>query len=206
MLTIWGRNTSSNVMKVLWACDELGLPYRREDVGGPFGRTKEPFYLAMNPNSTVPTIVDSDGFALWESNAILRYLAGRPGGEALFPAQPQARAVVDQWMEWQTASLNPRMMVLFLGLIRTPEAQRDMAAIGAASEQGVGLYNMLEAQLEGREYLTGNFSLADIAIGPLVHRWFALPLERPAQPWLRAWYERLLARPAYRTHCSAPLS
>ncbi len=205
MLTIWGRATSSNVMKVLWLCDELLIPYHREEAGGPFGRTKEDFYLAMNPNSTVPTIVDSDGYVLWESNAVLRYLSASRGDAALFPTDPRARGDVDRWMDWQQASLNPRMMTLFLGLIRTAPEKRDMAAIEAAREQAAGLYNMLEKQLEGRDYLAGSFSLADIAIGPLVHRWFALPLDRPSQPLLRAWYERLLARPAYAKHCAGAL-
>lgn len=206
MLTIWGRNTSSNVMKVLWLCDEMGLPWTREDAGGPFGRTKDAFYLAMNPNSTVPAIVDADGTTLWESNAILRYLCAAHGGEAFFPADPRLRGVIDQWTDWQQTSLNPRMMTLFLGLIRTPEAQRDLAAIGAAREQAAGLYGMLDRQLEGRDYLAGEFSIADIALGPLLHRWFVLPLERPELPRLRAWYDRLLTRPAYAAHCAGALS
>lgn len=206
MLTIWGRNTSSNVMKVLWLCDELLIPYHREDAGGPFGRTTEEFYLAMNPNSTVPTIVDSDGYTLWESNAILRYLSATRGDGRLFPAEPRLRGDVDRWMDWQQASLNPRMMTLFLGLIRTPAEKRDMAAIEAARVQATGLYNMLEKQLEGRDYLAGGFSIADIAIGPLLHRWLSLPLERPEQPRLKAWYERLLTHPGYVKHCAGPLS
>jgi len=206
MLTIWGRATSSNVMKVLWLCDELLIPYHREEAGGAHGRTKEDSYVAMNPNSMVPTIVDSDGYVLWESNTILRYLSTTRGDGHLFPADARARGNVDRWMDWQQASLNPRMMTLFLGLIRTPEEKRDMASIEAALEQAVGLHNILEKQLEGRDYLAGAFSIADIALGPLLHRWFALPLARPDQPRLRAWYERLLTHPGYAKHCAGALT
>lgn len=206
MLTIWGRATSSNVMKVLWLCDELVIPYAREDVGGPFGRTREDFYLAMNPNATVPTIVDSDGYMLWESNAILRYLCASRDGERLYPPAPKPRGDIERWLDWQQTNLNPRMMTLFIGLVRTAPEKRDMVAIEAAREQAAGLYNMLEKQLEGRDYLAGGFSIADIAIGPLLHRWFALPIERPEQPRLRAWYERLLTHPAYAKHCAGALA
>ena len=205
MLTIWGRNTSSNVMKVLWLCDEMLIPYHREEAGGAFGRTKDAFYLAMNPNATVPTIVDTDGYKLWESNAILRYLCASRGDDKLFPAEARARGEVDRWLDWQQTSMNPRMTTLFLGLVRTPPEKRDMAAIEAAREQAVGLFGMLEQQLAGRDYLAGGFSIADIAIGPVLHRWFALPLERPEQPKLRAWYERLLGHPAYAKHCAGAL-
>lgn len=204
MLTIWGRNTSSNVMKVLWLCDELGVPFRREDAGGAFGRTKEPAYLGLNPNSTVPTIVDADGTVVWESNAILRYLCA--SHEALYPATPRRRAVVDQWLDWQQTSLNVRMSTLFLGLIRTPEAQRDQAALATARDQAEGLFGILEGQLEGRDFVAGDFSIADIAMGPVLHRWFALPITRAEQPRVRAWYERLLARPAYARHCTGALT
>lgn len=206
MLTIWGRNTSSNVMKVLTLCDELGIAYQREDVGGAFGRNNDPLYLSMNPNGTVPTIVDADGTIVWESNAILRYLCASRGGEALYPAAPVARAVVDQWLDWQQTSLNPRMTTLFLGLIRTPEAQRDHAALAAGRDAAEKLFTILDAQLEGRDYITGSFSIADIAVGPVLHRWFHLPIERAPLPRLRGYYDRLLARPAYAKHCAGPLS
>ncbi len=206
MLTIWGRNTSSNVMKVLWLCDELGIAYRREDAGGAFGRTTEDFYRAMNPNPTVPTIVDTDGYTLWESNVILRYLCATRGGERLFPADPRARGDVERWVDWQQTSHNPQMSTMFLGLIRTPPEKRDMAAIEAARVQTAGLNDMLEQQLDGRDYLAGDFSIADIALGPQIHRWFALPIERPHQPRLRAWYDRLLSHPGYAKHCAGGLA
>ena len=126
MLKLWGRTSSSNVMKVLWLCEELAIPYERIDAGGEYGRTTEPFYLAMNPNSRVPTIEEPDGFTLWESNSILRYLvATRAAGDPLHPAEPRARANVERWMDWQLASLNAPMVTVFFTYVRIPEAKRD---------------------------------------------------------------------------------
>lgn len=207
-ITIWGRASSSNVMKVLWLCEELGLPYERIDAGGEFGRTREPGYLAMNPNALVPTLVEADGFSLWESNAILRYLsATRAPGTALHPADPRARADAERWMDWQLASLNPPMTTIFLGLVRTPAEKRDTAAIGAARDRAEALWAMVEARLAGRAFVTGEaLTLADIALGVYAHRWLALPIARRDMPALSAWYARLLQRKGYREHCAGPLA
>ena len=197
MLKLWGRASSSNVMKVLWLCEELGIPYERIDAGGEYGRTTEPFYLAMNPNSRVPTIEEDDGFTLWESNSILRYLvASRAAGDPLHPAEPKARAGVERWMDWQLGSVNGAMTPLFLGLVRTPEAKRDQSVLDRAREEAQALWGILDRQLAGRDYVAGRFSLADIALGPYVHRWFALPLERAPLANLEAWYGRLKANHA----------
>ncbi|MCO6419030.1 glutathione S-transferase [Siccirubricoccus sp. KC 17139] len=208
MLKIWGRASSSNVMKVLWLCEELSIPYERIDAGGEFGRTTEPFYLAMNPNSRVPTLEEEDGYALWESNSILRYLvATRAAGDPIHPTAPKARGEVERWMDWQLASLNGPMGVLFLGLVRTPEAQRNQAAIAGALKEAAGLWGIVDRQLEGRQYLTGGFTLADIVLGPYLHRWFVLPIERPELARLEAWYERLKAEhPGFVTHCAGELA
>lgn len=208
MLKIWGRTSSSNVMKVLWLCEELSIPYERIDAGGTFGRTQEPAYLAMNPNSRVPTIEEPDGFSLWESNAILRYLvATRTPGDPVHPAAPKPRADVERWMDWQLASLNAPMALLFSTHIRTPEAQRDQAAAGRARDEAEALWTILDRQLAGREYVAGGFSLADIALGPYVHRWLALPIRRAALGNLDAWYERLRAQhPGFVAHVAGPLA
>ncbi len=206
MLKIMGRKTSSNVMKVLWLCEELGIAHTREDFGGPFGRTREPDYLAKNPNALVPTIEEDDGFSLYESNAILRYLAVTRDGGAVFPADPRRRAKVDQWLDWQLGTINRPMTVLFLSLIRTPEADRDMAAIARARDDAEALWRIVEAQLTGQPYLCGDtLSLADIALGIQVHRWFVLPIARPALANLGAWYARLQTHPGYANNCLAPL-
>lgn len=207
MLTLWGRTSSSNVMKLLWLCEELGLPHERIDAGGAFGRTGEPGYLALNPNGTVPTIEEPDGFSLWESNSILRYLVARHApGSPLHPAEPRARALVERWMDWQLASLNAPMVTIFFTYVRTPEAERDHPATARARDAAERLWAMVDRQLEGRDYVAGAFSLADIALGPYLHRWFALPIERAPMPNLEAWYARLRERhPGFATHVAVEM-
>lgn len=207
MITLWGRANSVNVMKVLWLLDELALPFERIEAGGAFGRTRDPDYLAMNPNATVPTLVMPSGFTLWESNAILRYLCRtQPGGNAFYPEAPEARADVERWMDWQLASLGEPMRVLFWTFVRTPEAERDMAAVARALPEAARLWRMLEARLADRDHPAGGFSIADMALGGFLHRWFSLPIERPEMPRLSAWYGRLLQRPAYAKHVAVPMS
>src|SRR5215813_12229612 len=116
MIKIWGRKTSSNVQKAMWAVGELNLEHHRIDIGGPFGKNKEPAYLAMNPNGLVPTLEEEDGFLLWESNSIVRYLAARHGAGTLEPADPHARARAGQWMDWQLSVAGPAIHDAFWGL------------------------------------------------------------------------------------------
>jgi glutathione S-transferase len=207
MIRVWGRTTSSNVMKVLWLLDELGLPYERIDAGGAFGGTNSPQYRAMNPPGLVPTL-EENGFSLFESNAILRYLcnACAPGSD-WYPAAPRARAPVDAWMDMQQTLLTPPQSRMFVGLVRTPPEKRDPSAIAAAVLEAGRGWAMLDAKLSGQEFLFGaKPSIADIAFGVHAHRWFVLPIERPELPALRAWYERLLTRAPYATHCAQPPS
>jgi glutathione S-transferase len=204
MIRLWGRKTSSNVMKVLWLLEELGLPYERIDVGGPFGGTETPEYRALQPLGLVPALED-DGFTLFESNAILRYLCNRHSpSTALYPVEPRARATVETWMDFQQTALNAPQTAVFLGYIRTPPAQRDPAALARAVADAARMLAVIEARLGRAAYVAGpDLSLADMAYGPHLHRWLNIPIEgRPDAPNLRAWYERLLARPAYATHCA----
>jgi glutathione S-transferase len=207
MRTLWGRANSSNVMKVVWLLEELGLPYKRIDVGGPFGRTHTPDYVAMNPNGLVPTLQE-DGFTLWESNAILRYLcAANTPGSALWPDDPKARANIDHWMDWQQTTVGPPLGIVFTGLVRTPPEERNMGAIEAAVLSAGKCWSMLDRQLAHHPYVAGPaFTLADIPLGVHVHRWFSFVVHRPETPHLAAWYHRLLERPAYRTHCAMPMT
>ncbi|MBL6455881.1 glutathione S-transferase family protein [Belnapia sp. T6] len=207
MLKLWGRTSSSNVMKVLWLCEELRIPYERIDAGGEYGRTTEPFYLAMNPNSRVPTIEEPDGYSLWESNSILRYLmATHAPGSPLHPAEPRARADVERWMDWQLASLNGPMSTIFFTYVRTPEAERDYPATERARAAAEALWRMVDRQVSGKDYVAGAFSLADIALGPYLHRWFALPIERAPMPHLEALHARLRERhPGFATHIAVPM-
>jgi glutathione S-transferase len=208
MRQLLGRANSSNVMKVIWLLEEMRLPYERRDVGGKFGGTDTPEYRAMNPNGVVPTLVEDD-FVLWESNVILRYLAAsHEQGHRFWPRELHARANVDRWMDWQQTTLGPPMTPVFWGLVRTPPEKRDMAAIGKAAARLGELYGVLDEVLAKSDYIAGpELSLCDMAIGVHAHRYFSFEgIERPEHRNLRAWYDRLLARPAYKQHVAAPMS
>ncbi len=206
MRQLLGRANSSNVMKVIWLLEEMHLDYDRQDIGGKFGGNDKPDYLALNPNGVIPTLVEDD-FVLWESNVILRYLAGtHAAGHRLWPQHPRARADIDRWMDWQQTTLQAPMSTVFWGVIRTPPADRDPAAIAKAAARLGTLFGFLDARLATHRYIVGDdLTLADIPIGVHTHRWFSFDgIDRPAHPHLRAWYDRLLTRPAYKDHVSAP--
>lgn len=195
MLRIWGRVTSVNVQKVLWCADELGLDYERIDAGGKFGGNDTPAYLAMNPNGLVPVIED-DGFVLYESNAIVRYLAEREKAERLWPPGLRERADVDRWMEWQSTNFTPAMWGAFWMLVRTPAGKRDAAIVETSRAKSEKLAGVLDAHLASRRFLAGgDFTIADISVGCAAHRWLNLPLERVPRPNLERWYAELKARP-----------
>jgi glutathione S-transferase len=200
VLKIWGNKGSSNVQKVLWCCGELGLAFEREDAGGPDRRHKSPEYLALNPNGLVPTI-DDDGYLLWESNVIVRYLAAKHGMGTLYPADPARRADADRWMDWQQTALAPPMGVLYRALLKSPPDAIEPAHRDAAMQKAGAAWAILDAHLAARPFVGGReLTMGDIALGNAVHRWFRLPLERPALPHLAAWYARLRERPAYAQH------
>jgi glutathione S-transferase len=201
---VWGRATSSNVMKVLWGLGELALPFERIDVGGSFGKTDTPEYRGMNPTGLVPTLQEDD-FTLWESNAILRYLCHAHAPHSLlWPQDPHQRANIDRWMDAQQTVLNRPMGVVFWGLVRTPADKRDPAAIAQGVADAAKAYGMIEPLLAKHPYIAGtDFSLADIPWGVHAHRWFNMDFERPSLPALRAWYDRLCERPAYKQHIVA---
>lgn len=207
MRKLWGRASSSNVMKVLWTLDELGLPYDRIDAGGAFGRTRDPEYRAMNPMGLVPTLQEEDGWSLWESNSIARYLCNThaPDGP-LYPAEPRARAGVETWMDWALGHVTAPMVVIFFTHIRLAEAERDWKAEAKAREDSGRLFRIVDRQVSGRRFLCGDHvTLADIALGCWVHRWFQLPIERPDLPNLAAYYETLKTRPGFVKHVALPL-
>ena len=203
MLTIWGRLNSHNVKKVAWFAVELGLPFERHDVGGQFGM--DAAYLAKNPNGLIPTI-DDDGVTLWESNAILRYLAARHGGARFWPNDPAARAVGDKWMDWQTGYADAQRDA-FLNLVRrTPEA-RDAAAIAAAAAASAKQMAILDEALSRTPWLSGGaFGIGDIPMGVYVYTYFSLAIERPSLPHVEDWYARLKMRPGYAGQVMIPLT
>jgi glutathione S-transferase len=206
MLRIWGRLSSINVQKVVWCADELGLAYERIDAGGKFGVNDTPEYLAMNPNGLVP-VIDDGGFVLYESNAIVRYLAARAGPGSLWPQEPQARADIDRWMDWMSTSYTPAMRDAFMQLIRTPEAQRNAALIEPSRAKSEKLSAILDAHLEGRRNLTGDaFTAADIVVGCAAHRWLNLPVPREPRPNLERWYALLKSLPGSRQVTSQALA
>jgi glutathione S-transferase len=201
-LTIWGRLNSHNVKKVAWLAVEAGVAHERHDIGGQFGFTDA--YLAMNPNRLIPTIED-DGFVLWESNAILRYLAARYAPQ-LWPADPQVRALADRWMDWQFAFADAQRDA-FLHLIRLAPADRDPAAVAASAQRAGEMMAILDAALAERPWLSGDaFGIGDIPMGVYVHSWFTLAIERPDLPHVAAWYARLRERPGYADTVMIPLS
>lgn len=206
MLVIWGRNNSVNVQKVLWCCEEMAVAYRRIDAGGAFGVVNTPAYRKLNPNGLVPTIED-DGFVLWESNAIVRYLAAKPGAGGLWPADPKARARADQWMDWQVSTFWPAIRTLFMGLVRTPEPERDQQAIESSRLKTAEALAIVDAALESHPFLAGDaFSMGDIPLGCGIWRWMALPIERPPLPNVQRWFDALAARPAFRKIVMLPLT
>jgi glutathione S-transferase len=192
MLRILGKASSINVRKVLWTCEEVGLPYERQDRGPE---------LAHNPNGLVPVIVDGD-FVLWESHTILRYLVGRYGGAALLPHEPRRRAEVEQWIDWQATDLNSSWRYAFMALVRRDPAFDDPRQIAASTATWNRMMSILDARLATTQaFVAGaDFTLADIPIGLSVNRWLMTPLERPVLPAVRAYYERLSTRPAFLKH------
>ena len=203
---LWGRASSSNVKKVMWLADEMGLAYERIDAGGKFGVVDTPAYKKLNPNSRVPTIEDGD-LVLWESNSVMRYLANKYGGEAFYPADPAGRASADRWLDWQLAHLNPVESPVFLGTIRVAPEKHDKAAIAVGLEKLMKQWAIVEAHLAGRPYMTGDaFSLADIALGIFAHRLLHNPfLTVPPLPNISAWHARLRPRPGFKAHVDVPL-
>ncbi|PZW40322.1 glutathione S-transferase family protein [Pseudomonas sp. URMO17WK12:I2] len=197
MLKIWGRKNSSNVRKALWCAEEAGIAYERVEAGGAFGVVNEPEYLARNPNGRVPMIEDGD-LVLWESNAIVRYLAAAYAPGSLYPEDPASRACGDKWMDWTTSSFASEFRDLFWGILRTPVEQRNLPVIEAARQRCIALLELPERALGERPYLSGDsFAMGDIPLGSFIYAWFEMPIERPPQPNLQAWYARLCERPAY---------
>lgn len=205
MLTIWGRRSSANVQKVLWLVGELDLPHTHIPAGGDFGGLNDPAFRAMNPHGRVP-VIDDGGVVVWESHAILRYLAAVHGADRFWSADPAARAPIDGWMDWAQTALQPAFLGgVFWGGYRTPEAQRDAAAVAGALERTVACLSLVDRLLADRPFVGGEtLSLADIAIGTHLYRYFELELDRPDLPRLAAWYGRLKARAPYREHVMVP--
>jgi glutathione S-transferase len=206
MLKLWGRINSTNVKKVLWCLEELGVPFTRIDAGGAFGVVGEADYVAMNPNRLVPCLEDGE-LVLWESNAIVRYLAAQYGEGSLWNADPRQRAEADKWMDWVTSSLAAPFRPVFWNIVRTAPEKRDMAAVQAALKECGNLLAMADQTLAEQPYLSGeSFGIGDIPLGCFAYAWFEMPIKRPEQLHLRDWYQRLQQRVAYQTAVMTPLT
>ena len=201
-LTVWGRRTSSNVQALMWCVGELGLAYVRHDVGHIYGGNDTPEFLRMNPNGTVPVLRDGGGEPMWETGAVLRYLAGRYGAESFWPAAPAARAQVDKWAEWAKINVAQNFTApVFWRVVRTAPGERDPSAIaGALSALGRYL-DIAEAGLSRHAFLAGaDFSLADVQFGHVLYRYYDIDIARAERPALRAYYDRLASRLAFKEH------
>ena len=204
MIKIWGRNTSSNVQKVMWAIGEIGLPHERIDIGGPFGKNREAAYLAMNPNGLVPTLEEEDGFLLWESNTIVRYLAAKHRSTVLEPADLKTRARASAWMDWQLSVLGPAITPAFVGMIRTPPEQRDHAAIEKSKKKTTAAFAILDEHLAKNAYVAGDtFSYGDIPVAVMANRYRQLVPERPPLRNFEHWYAAIAARQAFKDQVAA---
>ncbi len=202
MLTIWGRKTSSNVQAAMWCVGELGLAYRRHDVGHTYGGNRTPEFLAMNPNGLIPVLRDGDDETIWETGAILRYLGAKYGDDPFWPRDPAARAQVDKWAEWAKINVGGVFTGgVFWPVVRTAAKDRDEAALATALHTLGRLFDIAERQLAARAFLCGEaFTLADVQFGHILYRYFDIAIPRAERPALRRFYERLRERPAYREH------
>ncbi|TPW25985.1 glutathione S-transferase family protein [Pararhizobium mangrovi] len=211
MLKIWGRLNSINVEKVIWCAGEAGVDFERIDAGGKFGLVDTPEFRHRNPCGKVP-VIDDDGFLLWESNAIVRYLAAKHAPGKLLAEDAAARAQAERWMDYQLGTIAPLLSPLFRGIVRTAPKNRNRDEISSAFHALADALTIVDGALNDGPYLVGeDFTVADIPLGTVAHRWFNMPveevgLERPRMAALQAWYETLRERPAVSALFAAPLS
>lgn len=203
-IKLWGRESSFNVQKTLWALEETGIDYQRIDAGGSFGGLREPDYLAMNPNGYIPTMQDGD-FCLWESHAIIRYVAEKYGSAGLYPQTIEGRALANQWMDWMQSNLHVSFMEMFWNLVRAPKDVQNPAKIQKIRERLMAHMSILNDRLAQSDYLAGAaFSMADIPSACVLYRFYEMPMERPPLLHVESWYARLQTRPAFRKAVMIP--
>ncbi|TFW10173.1 glutathione S-transferase family protein [Oxalobacteraceae bacterium OM1] len=206
MVTIYGNADSVNVQKVLWCCEEAEIAYQRIDAGRHFAVVNTPEFRRLNPNGLVPTIED-DGYVVWESNAIVRYLAAKYSLGQLWPHEPQRRASADCWMDWTNSTLWPRLLPLFRAYMRTPPEKRDYARLEQQLIEAQDTMSILDRHLASQSYVGGDvLSMGDIAVGCAAWRWFALPIAREPLADLERWFQRLAERPGFQKVVMLPLT
>jgi len=206
MVRVLGRANSINVQKVMWISAEIGLDVDRVDIGGSFGGNTGEDYLSKNPNGRVPTLEDGD-FILWESNAIVRYLAEKYGASPWLPAKIEDKFLANQWMDFYLTTLHPSMTVLFWTLIRTPVAERDQAAFDKALSEAGKAWAIVDKHLADNPFMTGTApTMGDVPVGCAAYRWHNLDMPRPDLPHLKRWYESLASRLAFQENVMLPLT
>jgi glutathione S-transferase len=203
-ITLWGRTNSANVQKVVWLLEELELPYEHVPLGGSYGGLDDPVYAAMNPNRKIPTLRDGT-VMVWESHAIVRYLAATYASGLIWPVEPAERAVVDQWTDWTATAFQPAWLGLFWALVRTPEAQHDTAKIERLARESERLFAIMDGRLAEVPYLGGSqLTYADIVAGVAMYRWTTMPMERGEHRHVAAWHGRLAERRAFQKAVCLP--
>ncbi len=196
-ITLFGRNSSCNVHKAAWALQEAGVAYEHIELGGDFGGLDDTRFRAMNPHGRVPVLKDNETI-VWESDAIIRYVAAKYAGGTLWPEDPAERAVCDEWMCWTAASHYPDWIALFWKFVRKRPEERNQAEIDAHHQKCLRSFATLERRLAEVPYLAGErFTMADIPAGMTLYRWYEMEIERPRLANVEAWYSRLRERPAY---------
>lgn len=192
MLTILGRDTSASVQKIMWLCDECNIEFKREDVD-----YHAPEYLKLNPNGKIPCVIDDD-FVIWESNAILQYLGTKHALNTWSPTHLRVSARVRQWMDWSSCEAYRAAEPVWIGMVKMPADQRDMAAIDKGREVWSKKLAILDQHLAGNTYIVGDtITLCDIPLAILAYRWYGLPIEHEHYPNLKRWYDSIAARPAF---------
>jgi glutathione S-transferase len=206
MLKVWGRRNSFNVQKVMWLIGELDIPHEHIPAGSDFGGLDTPEFLAINPHGRIPVIQDIDGTTVWESHAILRYLAARYNNGLFWSEDARVRSLADRWMDWSQATLQPNFLTgIFWGFYRTPEHQRNWSSINENVHRCGQYFLLLDHILSNQPYLGGStLTLADIPAGTTLYRYFELDIKRPVLTNVEAWYSRLQERVAYREHVMVP--
>jgi glutathione S-transferase len=197
-ITLWGRDSSANVQKVRWALAEIGLAYEHIPLGGKHGGNRDPAYLALNPNGLVPTLRDGE-LVLWESHAIVRYLAATYSAGSLWVESPAARAIVDQWTDWTASSFQPAWIAAFWNVVRTPKAEHSPAAIAKSLTETERCLSIMDQRLSQSPYLAGEMlTYADLVAGVAMYRWTTMDIDRATHPAVEAWHQRLRQRQAFR--------
>lgn len=204
MLKIWGRASAYNVQKVLWFIDELGINYEHIDIGSVIGELESEEFLAMNPHGRIPVIQDNNLY-VWESNTIIRYLAATFGKDSYWVADSAERTLVDRWVDWELASSQPDFISFFWAYYRTPEYKRDIVKIEYYKKRCEKNFSILNSQLLINRYVAGSeFSIADIALGTALFRYFNMDIEVVVLPNIYNWYQRLCDRSAFQKNICIP--